>query len=66
MEKYTNRENRLILNEIKTDIKEILKSFKWLNGRVRKLEQWKSFAVGAIVIIGMILTWIIPKVLNKL
>ncbi len=52
-EEYTTRELGIILTAVHVDVKEIVEQVKTTNGRVKKLEMWKQFLLGAWAVISI-------------
>lgn len=51
---YTNREIREMQNDIKTQLNRIELQTNKTNGRVLKLENWRSYTAGAVAVILLI------------
>lgn len=54
MEDYTNRELGIILEELKEYTLEIKKQVITTNGRVKNLELWRMFLIGAWAVLSLI------------
>ena len=65
-EEYSNQTLHEILIRVEGRLAEIHDEVKKTNGRVRKLESWRSYIVGAIGILGAIASFTIPIILQNL
>ena len=54
-----NKLSKGITDVRKTDLAEIKCSLNTLNGRTRKLEVWRGFMTGGIVILGALFSWLL-------
>lgn len=61
MEKLNNQTIRHILNDIKSELKELKEIATKTNGRLTKLELWRSYIAGAMAVVILLL---IPLVLK--
>ena len=75
MEDYTNRELGIMLKEIKNHLisfsdtnkeehKDLTSHIKNTNGRVKSLEMWRSFILGGLGVIGLVLPFVLYKIFN--
>ena len=46
------------LNKIQNDVREVKVQTQRTNGRVNKLELWRSMIVGALIIVGILLPYL--------
>lgn len=56
------------LEQIHDDLVEVKKAVKEQNGRVRKLENWRSWIMGAVCIIAAGMTWagtVLAKIIGQ-
>lgn len=51
-----------LLKTIKDDVSEVKEAVKLQNGRVRKLEQWKAWMIGAIALGSFIIPLVVAFV----
>ena len=61
MEKLTNQTLRHILNDIKTELKELKEIGIKTNGRLTKLELWRSYLSGGMAVVILLLIPIVIK-----
>lgn len=52
----------VLLEEMAKDNKAILEQTSKTNGRVTKLEEWKNRIVGALVVIGVVIGWVVSLI----
>jgi hypothetical protein len=58
---YSKREIDFIIKEIHNDVKSILTQTTKTNGRVSKLENWRSLITGGLIVVGAFLTYIFSQ-----
>ena len=64
--RYSNREIKVFFNEIKDTLERIETQTTKTNGRVNKLENWRSYLLGGIAIISSIVVVIVIPLLDVL
>ena len=64
--RYSNREIKAFFNEIKDTLERIETQTTKTNGRVNKLENWRSYLLGGIAIISSIVVVIVIPLLDVL
>ena len=65
-DRYSNREIKVFFNEIKDTLERIETQTTKTNGRVNKLENWRSYLLGGIAIISSIVVVIVIPLLDVL
>ncbi len=61
MEEYTTRELYLMLKGVRDDVKTIIRKQDTTNGRIRRLELWRSALFGGWIVVTI---FILPIVIN--